>query len=276
MLLRSMPIYTKLLFHPDATIRTRYRVGMGVALSVLLHVLFFWFVQMEMDKKQVQSSISGEKPPMQVSFVDLKPPAAPAPAKEIPPPKPATKKTTSQKKTPQKTPQKTQAVKTPAIEKLPPEVDMSTMLNAARERRRSAEAEAAQENAAARQAEQGPTGNEIAKANIAFQSKKKAGGQNGVFQILTKGPREATYAFYGWTSESRFSEKQVIKVDAGSGGDVELAIVNSMIRLIRQYYKGDFSWDSYRLGKVITLSARESDTAELQAFLMKEFFTVRR
>ena len=45
-----------------------------------------------------------------------------------------------------------------------------------------------------------------------------------------------------------------------------------MIELIRKEKTGDFEWDSHRLGKVITMSARVKDTAELQAFLMKEMF----
>lgn len=149
---------------------------------------------------------------------------------------------------------------------------MSTMLNAARARRHAAEADAAAENAAARAAEAPKSANDIAKANIAFQTNKKSGGQNGVFQILTKGPRMATYAFYGWTGQSRFSQRQVLQVDAGYGGNVELAIIDSMIALIRKYYSGDFNWDSQRLGKVVVLSARKEDTAGLQNFMMQEFF----
>jgi hypothetical protein len=51
------------------------------------------------------------------------------------------------------------------------------------------------------------------------------------------------------------------------GGDVELAIIRGMIGLIREHYKGDFNWQSYRLGKVIVLSARVEDNAALEDFL---------
>ncbi|WP_235471165.1 hypothetical protein [Herbaspirillum hiltneri] len=150
---------------------------------------------------------------------------------------------------------------------------MSTMLNAARERRRSAEDSAARENAAARAAEQGPSANEIAQANIDFQARKANGATNGVFEIVSKGPRVAQYVFRGWTTDARRSKRQTITVDAGLNGDVEKAIIDSMIALIRQYYSGDFNWDSQRLGRVVSLSARPADTAGLQAFLLREFFS---
>ncbi|WP_231501998.1 hypothetical protein [Herbaspirillum sp. RV1423] len=149
---------------------------------------------------------------------------------------------------------------------------MSTMLNAARERRRSAEDSAARENAEARAAEQGPSANDIARANIAFQERRASGGTNGVFEIVSKGPRVAQYIFRGWTTDARHSKSQTITVDAGLNGDVEKAIIDSMIALIRQYYTGDFNWDSQRLGRVVSLSARQADTAGLQAFLLREFF----
>jgi hypothetical protein len=64
----------------------------------------------------------------------------------------------------------------------------------------------------------------------------------------------------------------VIEVDAGLGGDIELAIVRRMIELIRTHYTGDFRWDSHRIGRVVVLSARPEDQAELERFLQNEFF----
>jgi hypothetical protein len=45
-----------------------------------------------------------------------------------------------------------------------------------------------------------------------------------------------------------------------------------MILLIREYYSGDFKWESHRLQRVVTLSARPEDQAGLEEFMMKEFF----
>jgi hypothetical protein len=269
-----MPLIA-LFSHPDPKKRTRYRVGTGIGISLLLHILFFTFFLLQSQTPKEQSQVKGDMPPLEVSFITQqpKPKAAPTPAPAPKAPTPPAPKTPPRKAAPPVKPAPVQeAIKQPEIAKLPPEADMSTMLNAARARRHAAEADAAQENAAARAAEGPKSANDIAKANIEFQANKKSGGQNGVFQILTKGPRVASYAFYGWTNQSRFSERQVFQVDAGSGGNVELAIVDSMIALIRKYYPGDFNWDSQRLGRVVILSARAADNAGLQNFLMQEFF----
>ncbi len=96
-----------------------------------------------------------------------------------------------------------------------------------------------------------------------------------MFQILQIGHRSGQFAFRGWTTEERSGWKEVIEVDAGPQGDVQLAMIRKMIELIRKHYKGNFNWDSYRLGRVVTLSARIEDSAGLESFLMREFFTGR-
>lgn len=148
-------------------------------------------------------------------------------------------------------------------------MDMMEMINAARARRATAEnAQTAEESAS-------PSANNIALANInrdlqRYSSKRE--GIGGVFQIISKGVRTAQFQFRGWNPGSGNSWRQTIEVDAGPNGDVELAIVQKMIALIRSHYSGDFNWESHRLGRVIVLSARPSDNAELEAFLMREFF----
>jgi hypothetical protein len=97
-------------------------------------------------------------------------------------------------------------------------------------------------------------------------------GVGGVFEILEKGTRRGTFAFNGWKQEARGKWRTVIEVDAGLGGDVELAMVRRMIELIREYYKGDFRWESHRLDRVVVLSARPEDSAGLEEFMMREFF----
>ena len=49
-------------------------------------------------------------------------------------------------------------------------------------------------------------------------------------------------------------------------------LVKKMIELIRKEKTGDFEWDSHRLQRVVTMSARPADTAVLEAFLFKEMF----
>jgi hypothetical protein len=155
-------------------------------------------------------------------------------------------------------------------------VDMMSMVNAARERRRATEEEAARENAEAQAESRGPSPQDIAMANIkrSLQAQSAArNGTNGVFKILSKGTRVAQFSFRGWTTDARNDWRQVIDVDAGLGGDVELAIVRKMIELIRKHYSGNFNWESRRLGHVVTLSARMADNAGLEEFLMREFFS---
>jgi hypothetical protein len=117
-------------------------------------------------------------------------------------------------------------------------------------------------------------GDEVARANIARSIAQARGpsGAGGVFQITHKGVREASFLFRGWDNGSRASLREMVQVDAGPGGNVETAIVRKMIELIRKDHPGEFSWNSRRLGRVVTLSARREDTAGLEEFLKQEFF----
>lgn len=145
-------------------------------------------------------------------------------------------------------------------------------------KRRAAEASAARENAAAQANSRDPSANDIAMANINRNLQtmsRQRDGVSGVFQILSKGIRSAEFSFRGWTTDERSNWREVYAVDAGLHGDIELAIVRKMIELIRTHYQGDFNWESHRLGRVIVLSARMEDNAELEAFLIREFFGVR-
>ena len=114
----------------------------------------------------------------------------------------------------------------------------------------------------------------MARANVARSVAQARGrsGAGGVFQITHKGVREASFLFRGWDNDSRAGLRERVQVDAGPNGNVEDAIVRKMIELIRKYYGGDFSWNSHRLGRVVTLSARREDNAGLEAFLKQEFF----
>jgi hypothetical protein len=153
-----------------------------------------------------------------------------------------------------------------------PPTDMVAMIAAARARRAAQEAAVAGDNANARSREQ-QGNNGLAALNRNLQSVSRGTGDTGgVFQILEKGTRRAQFAFRGWANDTRGSWKEVIEVDAGQGGDVDRAIIRRMIELIRGYYKGDFKWESHRLGRVVTLSARLADNEGLEAFLMQEFF----
>lgn len=259
----------------------RFRVIVGIVLSVLIHLIVLFGVIKHIDDTK-ETTANAVKSPIEVTLMAppkpvVTPPASvPQPAvkpqpKVTPPPKskpapapkkvaPAVKSTTkpSPLKLPSRVPESNQ-------QPMSNDMDMSQMLNQTREKR--------QQEAAAQSQPSAPTANEIAKANIDFEMNRNKDGKNGIFAIINKGPRIATYAFYGWDKNRRDARKQLITVDAGLNGDVDLAIINSMITLIRQYYTGNFNWDSQRLGRVMVLSARPEDTKELQSFLRQEMFS---
>jgi hypothetical protein len=159
----------------------------------------------------------------------------------------------------------------PKIEE--PIPDMASMLNAARERRQKAEAVAASENQAAQQGNRGLSPQEVAEANVRRSLERANGkdGDGGLFTVTSKGVRVATFSFRGWDPRSR-GARQVFEVDAGLGGNVELAIVKRMIEVIRLRFKTKAPWESQRLGRVVMISMAIEDTEEVERFLMKEVF----
>jgi hypothetical protein len=152
---------------------------------------------------------------------------------------------------------------------------ITSQIAAAREKRQALEEEAVQQNQEAQPANASPSENDIAMARInanikaATYSRK---GKNGIFQITSKGVQTGRFTFRGWNNDPRQSSWQSFEVDAGVGGDVELALIRRMIEIIRKDYSGDFNWESQRMGRVVVLSARPADTASLEKFLRKEFF----
>jgi hypothetical protein len=104
---------------------------------------------------------------------------------------------------------------------------------------------------------------------MAAQPRKRGGG---IFEITRTAYDDGEFRFFGWHSEAQRKLPQVIEVRLGNNSDMRIAIVRRMIVLIRETEQGDFSWDSYRLGRIVTLSARPADTAGLEEFMMMEFF----
>ena len=83
---------------------------------------------------------------------------------------------------------------------------------------------------------------------------------------------DAEFLFFGWNKDVNRRMSQVVEVKLGNNGDIRIAIVRRMIALIREHEKENFSWQSQRLGRVVTLSARLADTSGLEEFFMREFF----
>jgi len=254
----------------------------GILLVVLMHAVLLYFLltqHLEQIKKKGDDAGSRavtlllDKQTIAKLSQPEKQKAAPRP--KAPKPAPRTPSVTKPSPVPAVTeqPSVVQAPPPPPAEPAPA-TDMLAMLNAARENRTAAEDSAAKENQAASQGSRPMSAQEIAEANVRRSMRQAAGddGTSGVFQVLDKSTRVGRFAFNGWKANSNRKIQQVIEVDAGLGGNVELAMVRRMIDLIREHYQGDFRWESRRMGKVITLSARKEDSAQLEAFLMKEFF----
>jgi hypothetical protein len=118
--------------------------------------------------------------------------------------------------------------------------------------------------------------NRIASANLGSQRKQTFGYDptqgGGVFQIERMGYESAEFIFFGWNKEIRRNTKQLIEVRKGTNSDIRIAVVRKMIAIIREYEHEDFLWESQRLGRNLTMSARLRDNAGLEDFMMREFF----
>lgn len=94
----------------------------------------------------------------------------------------------------------------------------------------------------------------------------------GVFQIERMGYDSADFLFFGWNKDIKRNTMQHIEVRKGNNPDIRIAVVRKMIAIIREYEPADFYWDSAKLRRGVTLSARASDNAGLEEFMMREFF----
>jgi hypothetical protein len=257
------------------------RNAAGFALSLLLHagLLLFAFRQMSAPLKE-----SGFVPNAPL-VVNLLPPmessraAPPHPGSQ---PRHAQMKKraapTPHKPAPQRPPQlakKSEPTPAPAPQAQAAPADMMDMLAAARDRRRAAGIPDA--NDMPDEAPADKDADAIARENIAFSMQSRGRNDSGgVFQVTSKGVRTAELIFRGWDVRRRNVTRQAFEIDAGLNGDIDTAIIRKMIELIRQQKKGDFNWESRRLGRVVVLSARPQDDAELEAFLKKDFFAIYR
>lgn len=96
--------------------------------------------------------------------------------------------------------------------------------------------------------------------------------RGGIFHIEHMSDDAAEFIFYGWHKAMRRNMAQLIEVRKGGNPDIRIAVIRRMIAIIRDYEQEDFLWESRRLGRNVTLSARARDNAGLEDFLMAEFF----
>jgi len=148
--------------------------------------------------------------------------------------------------------------------------DLMSYVRAKRQHSQDLEDNAARENAAAIANTRGPSADELRDANINRNLQQQ--GTSGIFVIRQISFRTGQFSFRGWKNDYSNSRLEIIDVEAGADGNIDLAIIRKMIEIIRREYKGDFNWESQRLGRTIVLSARMEDNTGLEEFLMQEFF----
>ncbi len=258
----------------------------GLAITIALHLLLvaLYFYQPERTEKKAKPPPGGEVVYVQ-PLSKPKPPQAQAPAK------------TSK---PSKTPTKPRPT-TPRVERLPdtitlpedklrivdkaeppppepkpeakpeeaPPMDMAEYIARKRAQRGATEPSQTEEESEAARGTRNALAN-IAKINNRGRDDNDESG--GIFSISNKTFHSMDLKFRGWNQNFKRRWLTSVTVEQGSEPDVETAVVKKMIELIRREKTGDFEWESHRLGKVVTMSARPKDTAELHAFLMKEMF----
>jgi len=168
------------------------------------------------------------------------------------------------------------AIAAPAPARPPADGDLKSYIEARRHARAQPAPEAAAESMAQQAEDEKTRSNRIAAANLGAQRAQTFGYDptqgGGVFQIVRLGYDVAEFAFFGWNKEIRRNTKQLIEVRKGDNSDIRIAVVRKMIAIIREYERDDFVWDSYRLGRSLTLSARARDNAGLEDFMLREFF----
>jgi hypothetical protein len=108
-----------------------------------------------------------------------------------------------------------------------------------------------------------------AAAGVAARDRKNGGG---IFEIKRLAYDDAVFEFYGWNRDVGQRTPQSFEVRKGNNADMRIAVVRRMIVIIREHEKEEFVWESRRLGRNVTLSARLSDNAGLEEFMMHEFF----
>ena len=98
-------------------------------------------------------------------------------------------------------------------------------------------------------------------------TRRGPGGNSLIDEMKSTG---ATGTINGHGDQADFSLS--LEVRKGGNSDMRIAVVRRMITIIRMYEHEDFVWESQRLDRKVILSAREQDTAALEAFMLKEFF----
>lgn len=266
-------------------------VWVALALSLGLHALLLWgwlprpvlypFDELEKGRKSGALALRLAPPKAaqsEVPFVPVTPPAPAVRAKPVPAPAPR-----RAKPVPPSPPVLAieQPGKPTVAAKPPPAQDFAALVESRRRARESAAPPSPGSPPSPPPAPQAAESEQARHSRIvaenlglnrrpSFGTDRRHGG--GIFQIERMGYDSAEFQFFGWNSAIQRESRQVIEVRRGANPSMELAVVRRMIAVIREQADGDFLWESNRLGRDVTLSARAADNAGLEDFLLREFF----
>ena len=273
--------------------------SLALVVTILLHLLLLWMVILRspLEIKPISGANDGA-----ITYIAplasaqpenkpaVRPPKVPAKPKPKQPPRPKTlaKREAPRAITPRTAPPSLATEQlTPApnvaptvapqqdVARAAPEEDFSARLEANRKRRAEAQAQDPSVADAAPVESESQRANRIARENVAFSRRKGAQDQDqtgGIFDIRNLHLHTAEFAFHGWSTNTQRNSTQVIGVEQGTEVDIETAVVRRIITFIRTMKPGEFVFESRRLGRSITLNAGIAYQAELEQFLMKEFF----
>ena len=275
-------------------------IWVAIALSLLVHVAAMWRLpQVRLSTPELSERLD----PAGALAVYLVP--APSPPRPTPSPVPRAKPPVALPAPPPKTaprppsappliareqpapatpsaPPSAPSIAAPAPALPPADSDLSSYIEA--QRRARGEATPPAPPSTASKAPPVEDENERAKrvvaANLAPQQTMTFGydptQRGGVFHIEHMSDDAAEFMFYGWHKTMRRNMAQLIEVRKGGNPDIRIAVIRKMIAIIRDYEQEEFVWESHRLRRNVTLSARARDNAGLEDFLMTEFFGDRR
>ena len=207
------------------------------------------------------------------------PPRRPAPRAVAPPPKIVLDKPALQALEPPAPAEPrvapTPITPTPAMPP-PPAEDLAAYVEA--QRRARGETPTASGNIGAPQSgeSEAERRNRIVAENLGLNRTPTFGGDErsagGMFQVRELNYDDAQVYFFGYNKDIARNAKQLIEVRRGNNGDIRTAVVRKIIEIIRENVSNDFVWLSSRTGRRTTLSARPSDNAELEEFIMRDVF----
>ena len=275
---------------PFNALRSRYlrlaipAIWVAIALSLILHTLALFGRLPRVPAQPLEDPRQGRPsgslavrllpPPSPPPSAAPAPTPAPRPAPSIAPQPPAPRVLALERAAPA-----TMAPPPSAAARAPANDDLAAYIEARRRARAPAPAPAPSRESqpAAPPAEsEKERQNRIVTANLglnetpSFGSERMRGG--GIFQIQRMGYSEAEFLFFGWNKFIKRNSQQTVEVRRGDNPSMEIAVVRKMISIIREHASDDFVWQSQRLGRDISLSARAADNAGLEEFMMREFF----